>query len=104
VQSLFKIAFAGQVSSQMNNVVDSLGSPLSARHDAQPARSTNKSREREKLSGVCVREAIRKQGHAHARTHTYLEDVRRVVGGVAVVIMQPHPVLPQLLPDKLGHR
>ena len=94
MQSLFKIAFAGQVSSQMNNVVDSPGSPLSARHDAQPARSTNKSREREKLSGVCVREAIRKQGHVHAQTHKYLEDVRRVVGGMAVVIMQPHPVLP----------
>ena len=104
MQSLFKIAFAGQVSSQMNNVVDSLGSPLSARHDAESARSTNKRHEREKLSGVCVREAIRKQGHAHAQTHKYLEDVRRVVGGMAVVIMQPHPVLPQLLPDKLGHR
>jgi hypothetical protein len=32
--------------------------------------------------------------------------MQRVIGGVAVVIIQPHPVLPQLLPDELvvdGH-
>ena len=65
-------------------------------------RQTSAAREKS-LAGVRVCNPQR--GPWRVRTHTYLEDVRHVVGGVAVavadVIVQPHPVLPQLLPDEL---
>lgn len=55
--------------------------------------------DREKLLSRRPRE--RSKQSAKERTYTYLEDVRHVVGGVAVVVtVQPHPVLPQLLPDE----